>query len=120
MNLGPSWVNRLRISGHEAQHWSEIGAPDASDLEILTWAAEHEAVVLTCDLDFGAILATSQSFTPSVVQIRSQDVLSETMGDRVLDILDTFALDLDQGAIVSIDIDLARLRILPLDDRGSS
>jgi predicted nuclease of predicted toxin-antitoxin system len=75
-------------------------------------------VVLTCDLDFGAILAASQAYTPSVVQIRARDVMPVTMGDRVLGVLAELEHELDQGAIVSVDIDLARVRILPLGDDG--
>lgn len=114
VNLAPAWAGRLRTSGHEAKHWSEIGALDATDSEILAWAVEHEAVVLTCDLDFGAILAASQAHTPSVVQIRGRDVMSETIGERVLGVLVALQSELDQGAIVSIDLDLARVRVLPL------
>jgi predicted nuclease of predicted toxin-antitoxin system len=101
VNLAPAWADRLRTSGHEAKHWSEIGALDATDSEILAWAVEHEAVVLTCDLDFGAILAASQAHTPSVVQIRARDVMPETMGERVLGVLVALESELDQGAIVS-------------------
>jgi predicted nuclease of predicted toxin-antitoxin system len=120
VNLAPAWADRLRTSGHEAKHWSEIGALDATDSEILAWAVEHEAVVLTCDLDFGAILAASQARTPSVVQIRARDVMRETIGEHVLGVLAALESELDQGAIASIDLDLARVRILPLGDSGPS
>jgi len=120
VNLAPAWADRLRTSEREAKHWSEIGALDATDSEILAWAVEHEAVVLTCDLDFGAILAASQAHAPSVVQIRARDVMPETMGERVLSVLVALESELDQGAIVSIDLDLARVRILPLGDSGPS
>jgi predicted nuclease of predicted toxin-antitoxin system len=120
VNLAPAWAGRLRTSGHEAQHWSEIGALDATDSEILAWAVEHGAVVLTCDLDFGAILAASQAHTPSVVQIRARDVMSETIGDRVSNVLNAFEHELAQGAIVSVDLDMGRVRILPLGDIETS
>ena len=120
VNLAPAWADRLRASGHEAQHWSEIGALNATDSEILAWAAEHGAVVLTCDLDFGAILAASQTCTPSVVQIRARDVLPEAIGDRVCGVLETAGHDLQQGSIISVDLDTARVRVLPLGDGESS
>lgn len=84
VNLAPAWADRLRVFGHEAQHWSEVGALDATDSEILAWAAERDAVVLTCDLDFGAILAASRASAPSVVQIRSRDVLPGDLDVPVL------------------------------------
>jgi predicted nuclease of predicted toxin-antitoxin system len=42
-------------------------------------ANEHAFVVITNDLDFSAILAASAGVTPSVVQIRTQDLLSDVV-----------------------------------------
>jgi len=50
----------------------------AADVEILTWANEHRFVVITNDLDFSAILAAGAVDGPSVVQLRTQDLLSES------------------------------------------
>ena len=83
MNLSPSWIDRLARHGFDAVHWSTIGAATAPDVEILTRATEHQFVVLTNDLDFSAILAASAGTTPSVVQIRTQDLLSDEGGTRV-------------------------------------
>jgi predicted nuclease of predicted toxin-antitoxin system len=66
MNLSPSWVERLARHGFEAVHWSTIGAATAPDVEILTWANEHEFVLITNDLDFSGILAASAGASPSV------------------------------------------------------
>jgi|APThiThiocy_cv2_1041547.scaffolds.fasta_scaffold24065_3 predicted nuclease of predicted toxin-antitoxin system len=67
MNLSPRLATLLREAGFVATHWSEIGAADATDLEIMAYA--HEFVVLTHDLDFSAILAATNAESPSVVQI---------------------------------------------------
>jgi predicted nuclease of predicted toxin-antitoxin system len=77
MNLSPSWVAHLTGHGFEAVNWSTIGAATAPDHEILAWAHEHNFVVITNDLDFSAILAASAVVGPSVVQIRTQDLLSD-------------------------------------------
>ena len=82
MNLSPSWVGRLAGHGFEAVHWSTIGAATAPDVEILTWANEHHFGVITNDLDFSAILAAGAVDGPSVVQIRSQHMLSEFVTRR--------------------------------------
>ena len=84
MNLSPSWVDRLARHGFQAVHWSTIGAATAPDSEILTWATEqrlrpyHER-----SLDFSSILAASAEAMPSVVQIRTQDLLAEYK-DRIV------------------------------------
>ncbi len=72
MNLSPRWVDLLTRSHLEAVHWSSVGSPQALDQEIMTYAAKHDYVVLTNDLDFGAILAVTHGEKPSVVQIRSE------------------------------------------------
>jgi predicted nuclease of predicted toxin-antitoxin system len=84
MNLSPSWVRFLTDRGFEAVHWSEVGPGDASDAELLRWAAERGHVVLTSDLDFGAILAATQERQPSVVQIRSDLLTPKAIGVAVL------------------------------------
>ena len=35
MNLSPEWVPLLKSSGFDACHWSDIGAPNALDVEII-------------------------------------------------------------------------------------
>jgi predicted nuclease of predicted toxin-antitoxin system len=69
-NLSPSWVEFLIEAGLEAVHWSAIGRGDADDAEVMQWAAQHDHVVLTSDLDFGAILAATRDRRPSVIQLR--------------------------------------------------
>ena len=54
MNLGPHWIACLESEGHEAVHWSSVGAGDAPDDDILRWARENDRTILTADLDFGA------------------------------------------------------------------
>jgi predicted nuclease of predicted toxin-antitoxin system len=60
MNLSPRWVATLAAAGFETAHWSSLGEPDAADHEIMAFAAANGFVVVTHDLDFGAILAATQ------------------------------------------------------------
>lgn len=53
----------------------------------MTFARDNGYVVLTHDLDFGAILAATHGLKPSVVQIRSEDVSPEVIGKLVVDAL---------------------------------
>ncbi len=112
--LSPQWKAFLEEAGHEAVHWSEIGAADAPDRTIMDWAREHERVVFTHDLDFSALLAATQAKGPSVLQMRAQDVLPEAMGAMVLLTLEQFAEALEEGALLSVDPSRARVRLLPL------
>ena len=100
--------------GFEAIHWSTIGSPTAPDIEILAWANERRFVVITNDLDFSAILAASAGATPSVVQIRTQDLLSDEAVSIVARALEAHREDIERGALLSIDDGGTRVRMLPL------
>jgi predicted nuclease of predicted toxin-antitoxin system len=114
MNLSPSWIERLAGHGFEAVHWSSVGAATAPDVEILTWANEHQFVVITNDLDFSAILAAGGRDGPSVVQLRTQDLLSESAARIVVRALEAHREDVERGALLSIDEAGTRVRVLPL------
>jgi predicted nuclease of predicted toxin-antitoxin system len=114
MNLSPRWVEVLAEAGILATHWVVVGAPHASDAEIMAYAAKHHFVVLTHDLDFGAILAATQSHKPSVVQLRAENPNPGVAGKRVVHALLQMAPELQEGALLSIDLTHNRLRLLPL------
>lgn len=114
MNLSPDWVPALTIAGYEAVHWSTVGDIRATDREIMTWARVNGYIVFTNDLDFGAILAATQAEAPSVLQVRTQDVLPGSLGTLVIDVLRQFEPELIAGALISIDESRSRVRILPI------
>ena len=114
MNLAPRWVRVLADAGHDAMHWSEVGDQRASDTEIMAYALRHGLIVLTHDLDFGDILAATGGTGPSVVQIRSDDVRADTIAGQIVRALETCSNALAHGALLSVDVDRARLRLLPL------
>ena len=117
MNLSPRWATVLTNAGFEAAHWSTLGAANAPDVEIASFARLNDYVVLTHDLDFGAILAATQGDKPSVVQIRSEDLSPEVIGKSVINALRQMTAELDDGALLTIDPSRTRLRLLPLRPR---
>jgi predicted nuclease of predicted toxin-antitoxin system len=66
MNMSPELCSRFQALGREALHWSALGASNAPDETIMAYAKNHGLVVLTHDLDFGAILAATRAEGPSV------------------------------------------------------
>jgi len=114
MNLPPRWVQVFAETGWEAVHWSQVGAITASDREIMAWARKYGYMVFTHDLDFSALLAATQEEGPSVIQVRTQNILPEAIGNLVINALDQFQDELEKGAIITIDPVRARVRILPL------
>ena len=78
------------------------------------WARTHDAVLLTCDLDFGAILAASRTEAPSEEQLRMDDLMSDAAVALVAKVIGWYAADLAAEALVSVDAERARARVLPL------
>lgn len=113
MNLSPLWVPFLNARGFQASHWSGIGAASAPDAEILEYAETHGFVLFTHDLDFGMLLAARGARAPSVIQVRSQDVLPEAIGETVVRAIEAARSNLQAGALVSIDLGGHRVRLLP-------
>jgi predicted nuclease of predicted toxin-antitoxin system len=114
MNLSPAWVAVLEEAGHTASHWSNIGALNAPDREVLLWAKANDYVLFTHDLDFGSILAVTEAEGPSVIQIRAQDLSPDHAKNLLLNILNRFAENLLRGALISVDEEKSRVRLLPL------
>lgn len=114
MGLPPAWTETFAQNGIESLHWSEVGDPKAKDREIMMWAREHGFIVFTHDLDFGHLLALTHAAGPSVIQVRSEDVLPESIGDLVLSALSQYGEMLLAGALIVIEPSGFRARILPI------
>ncbi len=118
MNLSPTWVRFLEENGFEAVHWTTVGEPTATDAVIMAWARGHGFIVMTHDLDFSSILAATEAAGPSVLQVRTQDVLPDgTIGFAVVRVLHDQRAALEEGAIISLDEITSRLRVLPITRR---
>jgi predicted nuclease of predicted toxin-antitoxin system len=79
----------------------------------MEYAAAHGYVVLSHDLDFSSILAASRGANPSVVQIRAEDVSVKAIGSQVVAALREAREELKAGALLTVDLARARLRLLP-------
>jgi len=114
MNLSPKFVDLLTVRGIESVHWFRIGAPEASDNDILAYAFANGYIIVTCDLDFSAIMSTSHGIKPSVVQIRVQGIPVYHVVDLVVLALQQYTDELEADAVLTIDAKKARMRLLPL------
>ena len=114
MNIPPTWVSVFEAAGYDAVHWSTIGDIKAKDSVIMAWAVSNGYMVFTHDLDFGTLLAISEADTPSVIQVRTQDVFPDKLGKIVLAALKQFQSELEAGALVTVNEAQAKARILPI------
>lgn len=114
MNIPVIWESFLNDAGHQALHWSNIGDIRAADIDIMLWAREHSFIVFTHDLDFGALLFSTNAKSPSVIQLRTENIMPTAVGTIVLQTLDNIATELQAGVLVTIDPRKNRVRLLPL------
>ncbi|WP_414575783.1 DUF5615 family PIN-like protein [Anabaena sp. CCY 9402-a] len=114
MNLSPDWVAVFQKYNISSVHWSSIGNPCEKDAIIMEWARTNGYIVFTHDLDFGTLLAATGADTPSVIQVRAQDILPNSIENLVISALNQFESLLESGALVTIDQAQSRVRILPI------
>lgn len=114
MNLSTAWVGALESMGHRAVHWGSIGDCETPDPEIMEWARANGRVLFTSDLDFGTLLALTHVAGPSVLQIRTDEALPRQIQFVVRLAVDRYRDALAEGALVIVDENKTRVRILPL------
>jgi len=114
MNLSPEWVQEFSQHNIEAKHWSEVGRFDAPDSALMDWARQNSYIIFTHDLDFGTTLALTKAESPSVIQVRTQNVTINHLSKMVLSALKAYTELLEKGALIVLDEDKKRIRILPL------
>ncbi len=89
MNLSTDWVTAFAANEIESVHWSTVGDPRAEDDEIMEYARVKNYIVFTHDLDFGTLLALTQAASPSVIQVRTQNILPNHLANTVVAVLRT-------------------------------
>ncbi len=119
MNLPPKWVDVFEKSGLHAIHWSKVGKDSAKDSDIMQWARDNDCIIITHDLDFGQLLALTGAMGPSVIQIRTQNILPSKNARILLTAISQFHDELVAGAIVSFDLRRKSARVLPIASKKS-
>jgi predicted nuclease of predicted toxin-antitoxin system len=114
MNLSRRLFVLLVRVGVVAGHWAEVGDPKAADETILVWARQHNVVLITHDLDFGAILSATSWQSPSVLQARTEDTAPDHLLPILKGVIKRFSMELEQGALISVTEASSRARVLPL------
>src|SRR6218665_59125 len=100
MNLSPSWRYFFQENGIEAIHWMNVVNPNNPHKIIFDYASANDYIVFTNDLDFGALLAATNANSPSVFQLKSQDLLPGTIGKTVITCLNQYENYLKEGSLI--------------------
>lgn len=115
MGVGSSVARWLRDRGHDAVHLLDQGLERLPDEQIVEKARREGRVVLTFDLEFGAIAVASSAALPSVVIFRLEDARPANVIEHVARILVEAGGKLEEGAIVSVREGGFRVRELPIE-----
>ncbi|WP_134217009.1 DUF5615 family PIN-like protein [Pelotomaculum schinkii] len=113
MGISNRTVKWLRQKGYDAIHLSEEGLQRLSDQDVLLKAQRENRTILTVDLDFGYLVATSESNLPSVIIFRLNDERSEVVNRRLEKVLTVCKHDIEAGVIISVNEKSIRTRRLP-------
>lgn len=95
-------------------HVRTLELQHAPDVDIVARARGDSSVVLTFDLDFGAILALGVLDKPSVITFRLADERPASVNQRLDTILRERAADLEAGALIMVEDTRYRARKLPI------
>ena len=114
MGISQATVHWLRERGLDAIHVRDEGMHRAPDTAIVERARADGRVILTCDLDFPAIMSASGERCPSVIIIRLEIETPANVNRRLTQVLEESYEALLGGAIVSVEETRHRVRLLPV------
>lgn len=112
MGVSPRTVAFLRSLGHEAVRLPEVGMSQSEDIEVIARAAREGEVVLTFDLDYPALLALRQAERASAIVFRTVIADPGWINSRLAVSLPMILQPLNEGAIVVVEDDRVRIRLL--------
>ena len=114
MGISHSTIVWLRKQDFDVLHLREEGLHKLPDFDIIRKAQNEKRIVLTCDLDFGDIMAASGGTCPSVIIFRLEDQSPANVTRRLEQVLKESSQSLERGAIISVDEKKHRVRTLPI------
>jgi predicted nuclease of predicted toxin-antitoxin system len=117
VHISPLTVKELQKAGYTITRVTDNLPSTASDREIIQLASKEQAVIITQDLDFSAIIVQSGLNSPSVISLRVTDAKPDIITRILLNVLPSIEAFIAKGAIVSIDEYGYRVKKIPVEDQ---
>lgn len=115
--LSPEIAVLLRLQGLDAVHVRDRGRQHASDPVVMGLAVEERRVLVSADTDFSEILAVTGAAGPSFIQFRKgAPRRAADLAESIREISVRYEAALEAGAIVTVQRDRYRVRLLPIGD----
>jgi predicted nuclease of predicted toxin-antitoxin system len=115
MGVSQGTVRYLRSRGYDVSHLRDENLHRLPDEEIVRKAEREGRVILTFDLDFGAIMVLLSDQFPSIVIFRLSNARPDNVNKHIDRILAGATEALESGAIFSVEDDRYRIRRLPIE-----
>lgn len=114
-NLSPRLSTELNAAACDTQHVSDLGLLRASDLEIINFAQQRRAVVITADVDFVELLLLHRYRKPSIITVRRVERLNfSELFELIMSAITANRSLLRRGGIIVAEPGNIRKRKLPL------
>lgn len=97
----------LRAAGHDVVCTGDWPV-DPGDEEIIARAAGEGRILVTLDKDFGELAVVHRRPHAGIVRLVGFRAMAQ--GPKVLEVLDSYGADLNQGAIVTVEPGRVRVR----------
>ncbi len=107
-------VEWLRLRQDDVVHLREQDLQRLPDAAVFEKATVEGRIILTFDLDFGEIVASSPGATTSVVLFRLRNARTENVIGRLERVLSESSEALRRGAVVTVEDTRHRVRTLPV------
>jgi len=114
IHISPLTVNELKKNGYDIIRITDKLPATSSDAAIIQLAYREQAVIITQDLDFSALIAQSGLNWPSVISLRLDNAKPDKITWILNAVLPQIKTELTEGAIISIDEKEYRIRKLPM------
>lgn len=108
-------ANLLTEAEYDAVHVRHYDMTKAPDIEIFERAKIESRIIIRVDTDFSALLALTNSAKPSVILLRWPMLRrAEEQAAVIKANLSGIEVDLENGAVVTIEENRVRVRLLPI------
>ena len=114
IHISPRTVQFPNSIGHDVISILSVLPPTAPDRDIVRMAVQLDRVVLTQDLGFSGILASTRASKPSLVSLRLSHPLVDNVNVRLREVLPTLEDAVAKGIVATVDDNRVRTRKLPL------
>ncbi|PIX87329.1 MAG: hypothetical protein COZ31_10960, partial [Nitrospirae bacterium CG_4_10_14_3_um_filter_44_29] len=103
IHISPLTVNELKKNGYDIIRITDKLPATSSDAAIIQLAYREQAIIITQDLDFSALIAQSGLNWPSVISLRLDNAKPDKITWILNAVLPQIKTELTEGAIISID-----------------